>query len=327
MPQKALVTGAGGFIGSHLVEALLKQGWHVRALVHYRSETSWGHLAEIPTEQRQNLEVVSGDVRDPYQMQTLVTGCDTVFHLAALIAIPYSYDAPSSYVATNVVGGLNVLEACRQQKVRRLILTSTSEVYGTAQFTPITENHPLHAQSPYAASKIGADQMAQAYHLSFGLPVVILRPFNTYGPRQSLRAVIPSLLAQALSGQPEIEVGNLAAKRDFTFVEDTVSAFLLSATAPGVEGETVHTGSGVSVSISELAQKCLQVANSQATLVSRQERQRPTTSEVELLLCDAAKANRLLGWRPRIGLEEGLARTAEYIRARSYYQGEKTYHK
>jgi dTDP-glucose 4,6-dehydratase len=312
--KTVLVTGAGGFIGSHLVEALLHAGYAVRALVHYNSRGSWGHLDSLNAELRARLEVRPGDVSDPYQMQTIVAGCDTVYHLAALIGIPYSYQAPASYVATNVSGTLNILEAARSAGVRRVIVTSTSEVYGTARYAPIDEEHPLQAQSPYAASKIAADKLAESFYRSFGLPVVVLRPFNTYGPRQSARAVIPTVLSQALSGAPEIVLGNLEPRRDLTFVEDTARAFVLAGQAQGIEGQVIHFGQGSAISVRELAERCLAAAGSRARIVSSSERERPEGSEVELLLCNPAKARSLLGWTPQIPLDEGLRRVTVYMR-------------
>lgn len=309
-----LVTGAGGFIGSHLVEALLRDGYAVRALVHYNSRGSWGHLEGLKPSLMKGLDVRLGDITDPYLIRDLTTGCDAVFNLAALIGIPYSYHAPASYVATNAYGALHVLEASRQAKVRRIIMTSTSEVYGTAQYEPIDESHPLQAQSPYAASKIAADKLAESYFCSFDLPVVILRPFNTYGPRQSGRAIVPTILTQALAGIEEIRLGNLDPRRDLTFVEDAVRAFRLAADAPGIEGETIHFGQGTAVSVAELEKRCLQVAGSHARIVSVPERQRPAKSEVGRLVCDASKARRLLGWAPQVPLDEGLRRTAQYLR-------------
>jgi dTDP-glucose 4,6-dehydratase len=244
----------------------------------------------------------------------MVDGCDGVLHLAALIGIPYSYHAPASYVATNVSGTLNILEACRAARVRRVIVTSTSEVYGTARYTPIDEQHSLQGQSPYSASKIAADKLAESYFCSFDLPVVTLRPFNTFGPRQSARAVIPTVLAQALNGFPEIRLGNLEPKRDLTFVEDTAQAFLLAVEAPGLEGEVIHFGQGQAVSVGELARRCLDAIGSQARIISVPERQRPEKSEVGLLLCDSSKARRVLNWTPRVSLDEGLRRTADYLR-------------
>jgi NAD dependent epimerase/dehydratase len=308
-----LVTGAGGFIGSHLVERLLQSGRRVRALVRYNGRGSWGHLDALQPSPPENLEIRLGDVTDAGFVRDLVSGCDLVLHLAALIGIPYSYHAPASYLAVNLGGTLNVLEACRQVRVRRVVVTSTSEVYGTARYTPIDEAHPLQAQSPYAASKIAADKLAESYYCSFDLPVVTLRPFNTFGPRQSARAVIPTVLTQALAGAQEVRLGNLDPKRDFTYVDDTVSAFLLAAEAPGLEGQVIHFGQGKAVSVGELARLCLQMAGSDAVLTSVPERQRPEKSEVGLLLCNAARARALLGWQPRVTLEEGLRRTADYL--------------
>lgn len=313
--MKFLVTGAGGFIGSHVVEALVKAGHQVRALVRYNSHGSWGHLEELASDVLGKVEVRLGDVTDPSQTRLLVEGADVVLHLAALIGIPYSYHAPASYIATNVCGTLNVLEACRQARVRRVVVTSTSEVYGTARYTPIDEAHPLQGQSPYSASKIGADKLAESFYCSFDLPVVTLRPFNTYGPRQSSRAVIPTVMAQALSGAEEIHLGNLEPRRDLTFVEDTARAFLLAAETPGIEGHVIHFGQGQAVSIGELARRCLVAVGSKARLVSVPERQRPEKSEVDLLLCDAAKARQMLKWSPQVSLDEGLRRTDDYVRA------------
>jgi NAD dependent epimerase/dehydratase len=314
LSKRVLVTGAGGFIGSHLVSALLQTGCRVRALVRYNGKGSWGHLEELTPELRRRVDVRLGDVTDPFFVRELVAGCDLVYHLAALIGIPYSYHAPASYVAVNTVGTLNVLEACRREKTERVIITSTSEVYGTARFTPITEEHPLQGQSPYSASKIAADKLAESYFCSFDLPVVILRPFNTYGPRQSARAVIPTVLTQALSGAPEIRLGNLEPKRDLTFVDDTARAFVLAGTAPDVEGEVIHFGQGEAFSVGEIAQRCLDAAGSKARTVRDAERQRPDKSEVGLLLCDPTRAQQRLGWRAEVSLEEGLRRTAEYVR-------------
>jgi NAD dependent epimerase/dehydratase len=310
-----LVTGAGGFIGSHLVEALLRQGHAVRALVHYNSRGSAGHLREIDPDLRQALDVRLGDITDPFFVRDLVTGCELVYHLAALIGIPYSYHAPASYVMTNVNGTLCVLEACRQAGVARVIVTSTSEVYGTARSTPMREDHPLCAQSPYAASKIAADKLAESFCRAFDLPVVTLRPFNTYGPRQSARAIVPTVLAQALAGAQKIEIGNLTPCRDLTFVEDTARAFVLAGTAPEVDGDVIHFGQGAAVSVGDLARRCLAVVGSTARIVSVAERQRPDKSEVGALLCDATRAKERLGWTPSVSLDEGLRRTADYIRA------------
>jgi len=317
--MKVLLTGAGGFIPSHVAEELAGRGHEVRALVHYNSRGSWGHLQGFNPALRDRLEVHLGDVTDAFQTRRLAQGCDAIVHMAALIGIPYSYQAPDSYLATNTQGTLNILEAARSAGVQRVIVTSTSEVYGTARYTPIDEAHPLQAQSPYAASKIGADKLAEAYFRSFDLPVVVLRPFNTYGPRQSERAVIPTILAQALAGREEIRLGSLAPRRDLTFVEDTARAFALALEAPGIAGEEIHFGQGWAVSVGELAERCLAAANSQARIVQENERVRPEKSEVGLLLCNPAKARQLLGWQPQVTLDEGLARTVDFIRAHPEY--------
>lgn len=310
--MKILLTGAGGFIPSHVAQELIGRGHSLRALVHYNSRASWGYLQHLSGNPQ--LEVHLGDVTDAFQIQRLMQGCDAVVHMAALIGIPYSYEAPASYLATNTQGTLNILEAARTVGVKRVIVTSTSEVYGTARYTPIDEEHPLQAQSPYSASKIAADKLAEAYYRSFDLPVVVLRPFNTYGPRQSQRAVIPTILAQALNGKAEIRLGSLTPQRDLTFVEDTARAFGLALEAEGIEGEVIHFGQGYAVSVGEIAQRCLVAAGSTAQIVQETERVRPEKSEVGLLLCNPAKAKQLLGWEPKISLEEGLARTAGYIR-------------
>jgi NAD dependent epimerase/dehydratase len=323
--MRVLVTGAGGFIGSHLVDLLLREGYQVRALARYNGRGDLGHLGEVPEDLSPRLELKLGDVTDPFLVRTLVMDCDIVMHLAALIGIPYSYLAPASYVAANINGTLNVLEACRHANTARVIVTSTSEVYGTAIYTPIDEGHPLQGQSPYSASKIAADKIAESFFRSFDLPVVTLRPFNTYGPRQSARAIIPTVFAQALNGYSEIKIGNPAAERDLTFVSDIARAFLLAATVKGIEGETIHFGQGSAISVNDLTALCLKVVGSQARIVTVEERLRPEKSEVGLLLCDATKAKRILGWRPEVPLEEGLRLTAEYVarnlpdyRARDY---------
>ena len=312
--MRVLVTGAGGFIGSHLTQQLLDAGHRVVALVHYNGAGSWQHLTNVARQHRDQLDVRLGDVTDAFFVRELVAGCDAVLHLAALIGIPYSYIAPASYVATNIHGTLNILEACKLAKTARVIVTSTSEVYGTARITPMEETHPLQGQSPYSASKIAADKLAEAYFLSFNLPVVTLRPFNTYGPRQSARAVIPTVISQALAGAATITLGSLRPRRDLTFVRDTARAFLLAATTPNIEGETIHFGQGTANSVAEIAKLCLQAVGSQAKIVSDSLRTRPEKSEVELLLCDRSKAERLLGWKPEVSLVEGIARTVEYMR-------------
>ncbi|HXJ79675.1 MAG TPA: GDP-mannose 4,6-dehydratase [Candidatus Methylomirabilis sp.] len=312
--MRIAVTGAGGFIGSHLVQSLLHRGHAVCALVRYNSQGGWGHLDGAGVRGADGLVVRPGDVRDPDLVRALVEGCDVVLHLAALVGIPYSYQAPASYVAVNIGGTLNVLEACRQAGTRRVVVTSTSEVYGTAQYTPIDEAHPLQGQSPYSASKIAADKLAESYVCSYGLPVVVVRPFNTYGPRQSARAVIPTVLTQALRGASEVELGNLGPRRDLTFVEDIVEAFMLAMEKPDIDGETIHFGQGTALTVRELAEACLLAVGSAARLVTTPERVRPERSEVGLLVCDASKAHRLLKWKPRVSLEDGLRRTAEYVR-------------
>lgn len=308
------VTGAGGFIGSHVVEQLLATGEQVRAMVHYNGAGRRGFLDDLNANSPGHLEVVSGDVRDAHQMMDLTKNCTAVLHLAALIAIPYSYQAADSYVDTNVQGTLNILEACRRHQVRRVVVTSTSEVYGTAQHVPMTELHPLQAQSPYAATKIGADQLALSYRRSHGLPVVVLRPFNTYGPRQSARAVLPTILTQILSNRKTIALGSLAPRRDLTFVTDTARAFAAALDRKGIEGEVIHFGQGSAVSVEDLAEICFRVLKKRGRVVSVGGRGRPAKSEVNLLLCDASKARERLGWEPRVSLEEGIRRTAAYIK-------------
>jgi NAD dependent epimerase/dehydratase len=311
--KTVLVTGAGGFIGSHLVEALVAQGARVRALVHYNSRNDWGLLDVLPAGARGAVAVTAGDVRDPFLVRGLVDGCSHVFHLAALIGIPYSYLAPQSYVETNITGTLNVLEACRQCGVERLVHTSTSEAYGTARYTPIDEAHPLQGQSPYSASKIGADKLAESYHLSFNLPVATLRPFNNFGPRQSLRAVIPTIIGQALA-EPAIRLGALDPLRDFLYAGDTARAFLLAAEKPAAVGQVINAGSGKSISIGQLATRILQRMGVDKPVECTDERVRPPHSEVLRLECDATRARELLGWTPRVGLDEGLDHTIAWMR-------------
>lgn len=307
--RRALVTGGCGFIGSHLVEALLGAGAAVSVLDGYNSASSRGHLEKVAHPQ---LDVTLGDVADPFLVRGLAQGSDTVFHLAALIGIPYSYTAPAHYVATNVNGTLAVLEAVRAEGVRRLVHTSTSETYGSAQFTPMTEDHPLVAQSPYAATKVAADQLALSYYRSFDTPVTVCRPFNTFGPRQSLRAVLPTLMAQALHA-PEIEIGSLDPVRDMNYVADTVDGFLRLGLADAVEGETYNIGSGVGRTIGEMLELVQKVAGTDKPVRVAASRQRPDKSEVTALICDYGKAAAQLGYGPRVGFEAGLEQLRDHL--------------
>ena len=311
--SRILVTGAGGFIGSHLVERLVRDGADVRVFVHYNSRNDWGLLELACEPVKQALEVVNGDVQDPFVVRKAVSGCTTVFHLASLIPIPYSYVAPQSFVTTNVLGALNVMQACLDAGVERVVHTSTSEVYGTAQRVPIDEAHPLHAQSPYAASKIGADMIAESYWRSFGLPVAIIRPFNTYGPRQSARAVIPAIIAQALTGEV-IRLGSTDPTRDLNYVDDIVEAFVRTASRAEAVGQVTNVGSGQETSIGQLADIILRLLRSSARVETDEQRRRPKRSEVERLVCDNRKARTLLDWTPKTSLEEGLRRTIEWMR-------------
>ena len=310
--RKLLVTGAGGFIGSHLVEHLVEMGSDVRAFVHYNARNSWGNLEYARTELLEQIEVISGDIQDPFAVRDAIEGCNAVFHLCALIAIPYSYIAPHSYVVTNVVGTVNVMQAAREKRLERVVHVSTSECYGTALRVPIDEEHPLQGQSPYSASKIGADMIAESYYKSFGLPVVNVRPFNTYGPRQSARAVIPTIITQVLSGGP-VRLGNLAPTRDFTFVQDTVEGITAVGGCDEAVGEIVNLGSGRDISIGDLAQLIMAQAGKSLEIQQEKRRVRPRASEVDRLLCDNSKAARLTGWRPRVPLEVGLPRTIDWI--------------
>lgn len=315
-----MVTGAGGFIGSHLVEALVTEGAKVRALIKYNSRNDWGNIESLPENVRETIEVLPGDITDPFFVRKAVEGCDTVFHLAALIGIPYSYIAPQHYVSVNIQGTLHVLEACRSENVRRLVHTSTSETYGTARYTPIDEAHPLQGQSPYSASKIGADKMAESYHLSFGLPVVTLRPFNAFGPRQSARAIIPTIISQAFrykqNGSP-IRLGSLSPVRDFTCVKDTASAFVAAAQSDEAVGEVINAGTGRAQSIQDTLTDILDLMGIPGAPVETDEtRVRPEKSEVHLLLADNQKAKDLLGWSPEVSFRDGLQKTIEYMETR-----------
>ncbi len=316
--RKVLVTGADGFIGSHLTERLIEAGAEVTALAQYNSFDSYGWLDDLPRQTRQAAECVRGDIRDPHQMAALATGKDTVFHLAALIAIPFSYDAPSSYVQTNIQGTVNLLAAARAAGVSRIVNTSTSEVYGTAQFTPITEDHPVVGQSPYSASKIAADMMADSFHRSFGLPVVTLRPFNTYGPRQSERAVISTVIRQALDEKcPDLRLGDLGPKRDFNFVTDTARAFMAAGNLGDEHlGRVFNAGSGHMVTVGEMVELVRGLTGCDKPIIEEEGRKRPQNSEVMALMADASRLTTASGWEPEVALEEGLKRTVEWWRGR-----------
>ncbi len=319
---KILVTGADGFIGSHLVEALLNRGDDVRAFVLYNSFNSWGWLDELPANIRSNLDVFAGDVRDPYGVKKAMEGCGTVLHLAALIGIPYSYHSPDTYVDTNIRGTLNVLQAARALGVARVVHTSTSEVYGTARFVPITEEHPLQGQSPYAATKIGADQLALSFYHSFGTPVAVARPFNTYGPRQSARAIIPAVAVQILSGRYKIKVGSVSPTRDFNFVADTVDGLIEIAGSDAAIGQVINLGSNYEISIRDTIGLIAEAAGVQVEIETDEARIRPSGSEVERLWADNSKAKRLLQWTPSYagieGLRKGLAATLEWLQSNRY---------
>lgn len=311
MSKRVLVTGADGFIGSHLVERLVHRGYQVRALAQYNSFNSWGWLEQ--TGVLDDIEVLSGDIRDPNFCRVLARDCDIVFHLAALIAIPYSYTAPDSYIDTNVKGTLNICQACLQNDVGRLVQTSTSEVYGTARYVPIDEQHPLQPQSPYSASKIGADALAMSFYHAFQLPVTTARPFNTYGPRQSARAVIPTIISQIAAGEPSIKLGDLTPTRDFNFVLDTCDGLISIAEAEGTMGEVINIGSNYEISIGDTLQLIKSMMNSEIEVIQEQQRQRPATSEVGRLWCDNSKLVDLTGFRPGYSLEEGLRETIDWF--------------
>lgn len=305
---KVLVTGADGFIGSHVVEALVREGCETRAFVFYNSLNSWGWLDHVPREIAGSFEVVSGDIRDPHAVREAARDCRVILHLAALIAIPYSYRSPDSYIDTNVKGTLNVMQAGRAEGVERVVHTSTSEVYGSALEVPITEDHPLQAQSPYAASKIGADQIALAMHRSFDIPLTVLRPFNTYGPRQSARAVIPAIIIQLAAGKDRIQLGNLHPTRDFTFVEDTARGFLEAARCDAAVGEVVNIGSGFEISIGDTARAIAELMGKEIEIVTDDARLRPEGSEVDRLFAGTQKAVDLFDWKAEYGGPEGFRR-------------------
>jgi len=308
--KRVLITGAGGFIGSHLAERLAEEGARVCAFVHYNALGTCGWLDQSP--HRSAMEVIAGDITDRDSVCGAVRNMDVVFHLAALIGIPYSYRAPASYIRTNIEGTMNVLHAVRESGVQRLVHTSTSEVYGTALSVPITEGHSLQGQSPYAASKIGADKMAEAFYLTYGVPVVIVRPFNTFGPRQSMRAIVPTIITQALSGGP-IKLGNLTPTRDLNFQANTVDGFVAAGAATGAIGQTINLGSGREISIGDLVLMIARLIGSEIRIESDQQRLRPEKSEVERLLADPSLAFKLLGWVPKISLEDGLHRTIAWF--------------
>jgi NAD dependent epimerase/dehydratase len=312
----ALVTGADGFIGSHLVEEMLRRDMRVRAFVLYNSFNSWGWLDTLPKDLLARLDVFAGDIRDPNGVREAMKGCNAVYHLAALIAIPFSYHSPDSYVDTNIKGTLNVLQAARAAGVDRVLVTSTSEVYGTAQYVPMDEKHPFRGQSPYSASKIGADRIAESFYRSFDMPVTIVRPFNTYGPRQSARAVIPTILTQLLTGAQELKLGSTQPTRDFNYVQDTVEGFLALATAPieRVIGQEINIASGTEFSVSEIAEELFRQINPAARIVTEGVRMRPDNSEVFRLIGDNRKIRELTGWSPRFDLRSGLAATIEWFR-------------
>jgi NAD dependent epimerase/dehydratase len=322
-----LITGADGFIGSHLVESLVRQGHKVRAFVFYNSFNSWGWLDNCGSDVKGNFEVFTGDIRDPHGVKEAMKGCTAVLHLAALIAIPYSYHSPDTYVDTNIKGTLNILQAARELGVTRVIHTSTSEVYGTARFVPITESHPLQGQSPYSATKIAADQLAYSFYASFGLPVVIARPFNTYGPRQSARAVIPTIISQIVNGRRQIKLGAISPTRDFNYVQDTVNGFIAALNSDQGLGEVVNFGSNFEISIGDTVGLIAEVMGVEIQIITDKARLRPDNSEVERLWADNGKAQLLFGWQPsysgRDGFKRGLSETAEWFKEPNNLRGYK----
>lgn len=315
--KKVLVTGADGFIGSHLLEKLVQSGYQVKAMVQYNSFGTWGWIDSLPIETKQQIEIFSGDIRDPYGVKRALENCDAVLHLAALIAIPYSYHSPDTYIDTNIKGTLNVLQAAKELGIDKVVHTSTSEVYGTAKYVPIDENHPLQGQSPYSASKIGADQLAISFYNSFDTPVSIIRPFNTYGPRQSARAVIPTIISQIASGQDVIKLGALTPTRDFNYVEDTVNGFISILESTASIGEVINIGSNFEISIKETAETIARVMNSKVEFITDEIRLRPENSEVERLWASNQKASDLLGWKPQYGgidgFEKGIQKTVKWF--------------
>lgn len=321
MNMKVLVTGADGFIGSHLTELLLNKGYEVKAFTYYNSFNSWGWLDTLPHDVLKEIEVFSGDIRDPNGVRTAMKGIEQVFHLAALIAIPFSYHSPDSYVDTNIKGTLNVLQAGKELDTKRILITSTSEVYGTAQYVPIDETHPFQGQSPYSATKIGADRLAESFYRSFNMPISIVRPFNTYGPRQSARAVIPTIISQLLAGKEEIKLGSLTPTRDFNYVKDTVNGFYEISKSDKTIGEEINIATQQEISIKELAEEIIKQINSNAKIVCEEERLRPENSEVNRLLGSNKKIKQLTDWEPQYTLEYGIKETIEWIKANmSHYK-------
>lgn len=314
MKDKILVTGSDGFIGSHLVEELIKQGYKVKAFVYYNSFNTWGWLDSFPKAILNEIEIFQGDVRDPNGVREAIKDVDEVFHLAALIAIPFSYHSPDTYVDTNIKGTLNVLQAARDLGTSRVLITSTSEVYGTAQYVPIDEQHPYQGQSPYSATKIGADRLAESFYRSFSMPITIVRPFNTYGPRQSARAVIPTIITQLLAGKEEIELGSLTPTRDFNYVKDTVNGFIEIAKSNKTIGEEINIATQQEISIGQLASELIKQINPKARIVCDERRLRPEKSEVNRLLGSNEKIKRLTNWKPQFTFEQGLAETIEFFR-------------
>ena len=323
--KSVLVTGADGFIGSHLVEALLAHGCKVRAFVYYNSFNSWGWIDTLSKDQLANIDVFAGDIRDPNGVKQAMKDCDVVFHLAALIAIPFSYHSPDSYVDTNVKGTLNVLQAAREHNTERVLITSTSEVYGTAQYTPIDEKHPFQGQSPYSATKIAGDRLAESFYRSFETPVVIVRPFNTYGPRQSARAVIPTVITQLLAGETELKLGSLTPTRDFNYVKDTAQGFIALAEADAAVGQEINIATGVEHSIGDVANQLIAEINPAAKILTDEQRFRPNASEVFQLLGDNKKITALTAWKPSYSFESGLKDTVSWFRQTENYAKYKTW--
>lgn len=311
--KKVLVTGADGFIGSHLTEELVKKGYNVKAFVYYNSFNSWGWLDTLPSEIMNNVEIFQGDIRDPNGVREAMKGCKAVFHLAALIAIPFSYHSPDTYVDTNIKGTLNVLQAARELDVDKILITSTSEVYGTAQYVPIDEKHPFQGQSPYSATKIGADRLAESFYRAFNTPVTIVRPFNTYGPRQSARAVIPTIITQLLAGKTEIKLGSLTPTRDFNYVKDTAHGFISIYESDKTVGQEINIATQKEISIGQLAEELIRQINPEAQIVCDEQRVRPEKSEVNRLLGSNKKILSLTDWKPKYSLEQGLAETIEFL--------------